>query len=80
MKRRIRVGVLFGGQSGEHEVSLASATSVIEAMEASGRYEIVPIGIRTDRGFSTRALEILSARKIGSRSAAPEAGALGSER
>jgi D-alanine-D-alanine ligase len=64
MKRRIRVGVLFGGQSGEHEVSLPSASSVIEAMEASGRYEIVPIGItRTGRWLlHPRALEILSAR------------------
>lgn len=42
--RRIRVGVLFGGRSGEHEVSLASARSVIGAF-AADRYEVVPIGI-----------------------------------
>jgi D-alanine-D-alanine ligase len=44
MARRIRVGVIFGGRSGEHEVSLASARSVMNAMDES-KYEIVPIGI-----------------------------------
>ncbi len=44
MPRRLRVGVIFGGQSGEHEVSLASARSVIAALDP-GRYEVVPIGI-----------------------------------
>lgn len=44
----IRVGVLFGGQSGEHEVSLASAQSVIRALEVSGKYRVVPIGITPD--------------------------------
>ena len=39
-----RVAVLFGGQSGEHEVSLASARSVMDAMDKT-KYEIVPIGI-----------------------------------
>ena len=44
MNKRIRVGVIFGGRSGEHEVSLRSARSVIEAMDPA-RYKIVPIGI-----------------------------------
>ena len=44
MGRKIRVGVIFGGRSGEHEVSLASARSVMNAMDES-KYEIVPIGI-----------------------------------
>jgi D-alanine-D-alanine ligase len=43
-KRRLRIGVIFGGRSGEHEVSLASASSVLNALDSS-RYEIVPIGI-----------------------------------
>jgi D-alanine-D-alanine ligase len=43
-KRRLRVGVLFGGRSGEHEVSLASAASVIRALDPA-LYEAVPIGI-----------------------------------
>ncbi len=42
--RRIRVGVIFGGRSVEHEVSLVSAASVINALDKS-KYEIVPIGI-----------------------------------
>ena len=42
--RRIRVGVLFGGQSAEHSVSLASATSVMRALDPA-RYEVVPMGI-----------------------------------
>lgn len=44
MTDRIRVGVVFGGRSGEHEVSLVSAQSVMEAMD-DAKYEIVPIGI-----------------------------------
>jgi len=41
---KLRVGVLFGGRSGEHEVSLRSARSVIDAFDPE-RYEIMPIGI-----------------------------------
>lgn len=47
MGKKLRVGVIFGGRSGEHEVSLRSAESVINAMDRS-RYEIVPIGINKD--------------------------------
>jgi D-alanine-D-alanine ligase len=43
-KKRLRVGVLFGGRSGEHEVSLASAASVIRGLDPD-KYEAVPIGI-----------------------------------
>ncbi|MGA2094827.1 MAG: D-alanine--D-alanine ligase family protein [Candidatus Acidiferrum sp.] len=43
-KKRLRVGVLFGGRSGEHEVSLASAASVIRGLDPD-KYETVPIGI-----------------------------------
>jgi len=46
-KKRLRVGVLFGGRSGEHEVSLASATSVIRSLDPE-KYEAVPIGITKD--------------------------------
>lgn len=41
---KLKVGVLFGGRSGEHEVSLLSAASVIEAIDRK-KYEVVPIGI-----------------------------------
>src|SRR5574342_1363781 len=40
----LRVGVIFGGRSGEHEVSLASAASVIAALEQGG-HQVLPIGI-----------------------------------
>ena len=43
-KKKIRVGVIFGGKSGEHEVSLTSASNVMDAMDKT-KYEIVPIGI-----------------------------------
>jgi D-alanine-D-alanine ligase len=44
MKKTLRVGVLFGGRSGEHEVSLLSAASVLKAIDRT-RYDVVPIGI-----------------------------------
>jgi D-alanine-D-alanine ligase len=44
MSEKIRVGILFGGRSGEHDVSLQSAASVINALDPT-KYEIVPIGI-----------------------------------
>jgi D-alanine-D-alanine ligase len=43
-KKRLRIGVLFGGRSGEHEVSLASAASIIRGLDPD-KYEAVPIGI-----------------------------------
>jgi D-alanine-D-alanine ligase len=45
--KRLRIGVLFGGRSGEHEVSIASAQSVIRALDPE-KYEPVPIGITKD--------------------------------
>ncbi len=42
--KRIKVGVLFGGRSAEHEVSLVSATSIIKNLDPK-KYEVVPIGI-----------------------------------
>src|SRR5882724_3629537 len=42
--RKIRVGILFGGRSGEHEISLLSAASVFNAIYKN-KYEVVPIGI-----------------------------------
>jgi D-alanine-D-alanine ligase len=44
MNRKLRVGVIFGGRSGEHEVSLVSATAVINALDKD-KYDVVPIGI-----------------------------------
>ena len=42
--KKLRIGVLFGGRSGEHEVSLLSAASVIQAIDRM-KYDVVPIGI-----------------------------------
>src|SRR6476646_7808408 len=50
--KKLRVGVLFGGRSGEHEVSLLSAASVLNAIDRE-KYEIVPIGITKDGRWLT---------------------------
>ncbi len=44
MAKKLRVGVIFGGRSGEHEVSIRSAASVIEAIDRK-KYEVVPVAI-----------------------------------
>lgn len=43
-QQKIKIGVIFGGRSGEHEVSLKSAQSVMKALDAT-KYDVVPIGI-----------------------------------
>ncbi len=43
-KRKLRVGVLFGGRSGEHEVSLRSARSILKAIDRK-KYDVVELGI-----------------------------------
>ena len=50
MSDKKRVGVIFGGRSGEHEVSLRSAESVINALDKS-KYEVVLIGISKEGGW-----------------------------
>ena len=42
--KKLRVGILFGGRSGEHEVSLLSAASVLKAIDRT-KFEVLPIGI-----------------------------------
>src|SRR5262252_5472883 len=44
MPKKLRIGVIFGGRSGEHEVSIRSAGAVIEAIDKS-KYEVVPVAI-----------------------------------
>ena len=58
-KNKLRVGVLFGGRSGEHEVSLRSAASILEAIDRK-KYDVVPIGIARDGRWLTGA----EARKL----------------
>src|SRR5450631_1153214 len=50
--KKLRVGVLFGGRSGEHEVSLLSAASVLNAIDKK-KYEVVPIGITKEGRWVT---------------------------
>jgi D-alanine-D-alanine ligase len=52
--KKIRVGILFGGRSGEHEISLLSAASVFKAID-KGKYEVVPIGITKEGRWVTAA-------------------------
>jgi D-alanine-D-alanine ligase len=49
---KLRVGILFGGRSGEHEVSLLSAASVLNAIDKE-KYEVVPIGITKEGRWLT---------------------------
>jgi D-alanine-D-alanine ligase len=44
MKKKLRVGILFGGKSGEHEISLRSANSILKAIDRR-KYDVVEIGI-----------------------------------
>ena len=64
MKRKIRVGVIFGGRSSEHEVSLVSATSVIQALDKD-KYEVIPVGITKEGKWlsSSQTLALLKSGK-----------------
>src|SRR5947208_2568767 len=59
-ERRLRVGVVYGGRSGEHEISLRSAASIIAALDPA-RYDVVPIAIMKDGRWLTGpdSLEVL---------------------
>jgi D-alanine-D-alanine ligase len=50
--KKLRVGILFGGRSGEHEVSLLSAASVLKAIDKD-KYDVVPIGITKEGRWLT---------------------------
>lgn len=60
---KTRIGVIFGGRSGEHEISIRSAQTVIEQIDKS-KYEVVPIAITKDGNWlnSAEALELLPER------------------
>lgn len=79
-QQKIRVGVLFGGRSGEHEVSLMSAQSVMSALDPE-RYEVIEIGISKEGHWLTgAAMDQLQAGGSGAQPAAflpdPESAAL----
>jgi D-alanine-D-alanine ligase len=75
-----RVMVIFGGRSGEHEVSLASARAVMEALRRSGRHEVVPVGISREGAWisSGDPMLELERRAPGLRDKQPERGEQGS--
>jgi D-alanine-D-alanine ligase len=52
MAKKLRVGILFGGRSGEHEVSLLSAASILKAIDRK-KFDVVPIGISKTGGWFT---------------------------
>ncbi len=63
VERKLKLGVLFGGQSGEHEVSLMSARSVLAAIDPQ-RYDVVQIGI-THAGAWLTGENVLEAMRSG---------------
>lgn len=56
MKKKLKIGVLFGGKSAEHEVSLISAKNVIGALDKK-KYQVVPIKIGKDGEFNINKLK-----------------------
>jgi D-alanine-D-alanine ligase len=66
MIKKLKVGVIFGGRSSEHEVSLASATSVIKALDKE-KYDVVMIGISKEGKWlsSGKTLQLLKENQTG---------------
>ena len=52
--KKLKVGILFGGRSGEHEISLLSAASVLQALDKE-KFEVVPIGITKEGRWVSQA-------------------------
>jgi D-alanine-D-alanine ligase len=75
---KLRVGVMFGGRSGEHEISLLSAASVIKAIDRS-KYDVVPIGITKNGQWltSTHAEQLLEGKSPQKQLRAGDPGATG---
>ena len=63
--KKIRVGILFGGRSGEHEISLLSAASVFKAIDQN-KFDVVPIGITKEGRWvtATDAERLLSGKPL----------------
>src|SRR5205823_2271933 len=60
--RKLRVAVLYGGRSGEHEVSLQSAASVITHLDRN-RFEIVPVAIDKQGRWHLNDISLLEGKK-----------------
>jgi D-alanine-D-alanine ligase len=75
MAKKLRVGILFGGKSGEHEVSLLSAASILKAIDRK-KFEVVPIGItKSGRWLTAGDAQALLAGEIAATGVALEASA-----
>jgi D-alanine-D-alanine ligase len=62
MKRKLRVALLFGGKSAEHEISVISARNILEAMDPK-KYDVVAIGIdKQGRWFFDERARLLRSR------------------
>jgi D-alanine-D-alanine ligase len=74
MAEKLMVGVIFGGQSGEHEVSLVSAQGIMKAMDRE-KYEIIPIGITKEGRWLTSGepMKLLQAGGPGTAGQIPDA-------
>jgi D-alanine-D-alanine ligase len=72
-KKKQRIGLVFGGRSGEHEVSLASAASVMANLD-SDKYEVVPIGITKEGAWllGTEPARLMAAEQSVSQDAGTE--------
>ena len=64
MKKRLRVGVVFGGRSVEHDVSLVSGRAIMDALDPR-RYQVVPIAVGRDGRWPAGLIERLLGRKSG---------------
>jgi D-alanine-D-alanine ligase len=74
MAKKLRVGILFGGRSGEHEVSLLSAASILKAIDRK-KFDVVPIGItKTGRWLTAGRAQALLAGSASADGLASQAG------
>ena len=76
-KKKLRVGILFGGKSGEHEISLRSAASILKAIDRK-KYDVVPLGISKEgkwlrAGQAVKLLDCESAKLLESAARQPQA-------
>ena len=74
-RKKLRVGILFGGRSGEHDISLRSARSILQAIDKK-KYDVVELGITKEGRWLTgsAAQNLLANGKQASAKAGGEAG------
>jgi D-alanine-D-alanine ligase len=74
-QHKLRVGVVFGGRSGEHDVSLHSAASILANLDTS-KYEVIPLGITSEGtwllGVTPDEMQVLGERTSGGENRPPE--------